>query len=169
MSVKWGPSGTVGTTGGTVTWSFAGAGLSYQPGTYTTDPFFTGTTVALSSFLPADYVTQITNAFAAWSAVSNINFVQVADGGGKLWRWNGRQHPDRRRLYRWRRHSIAGRGFYAPGNFGGGTANAFALDGDLVFDSSNSWTVNSCSAWPCMRSGTRSGSRTSRKAIQRRS
>jgi hypothetical protein len=142
MSGKWGPSGTLGTTGGTVTWSIAGTGLSYQPGTYTSASFFTGTTVALSSFLPADYLTQITNAFNAWSAVANINFVQVADGGGNF----GVGSTANIRIgggYIDGAGNVAGQGFYAPGNFGGGTANAFALDGDLVFDSSNTWTDQS--------------------------
>src|SRR4051794_16638512 len=126
---KWGPSGTLGTSGGTVTWSIAGAGLTNQTG----QTFFTGSTVALSSFLPADFVTQITAAFAAWSQVANIDFVQVADGGGNFgvgttanirigggfidgFNANG---------------SIVGRAF-GPGS---GTANASATNGDLVFDS----------------------------------
>jgi hypothetical protein len=75
---KWGPSGTFGTTGGTVTWSIASAGWTNQTG----QSFFTGQTVDLSSFLPADFVTQIGHAFAAWAQFANISFVQEADGGG---------------------------------------------------------------------------------------
>ena len=75
---KWGPSGTLGTMGGTVTWSIASAGWANQTG----QSFFTGHTVDLSSFLPADFLTQITDAFAAWAQVANINFEQVTDGGG---------------------------------------------------------------------------------------
>src|SRR5688572_869088 len=77
---KWGPSATFGTTGGTVTWSITGAGWTNQTG----QPFFTGSTVELSSFLPSDYLTQITNAFKAWSDAANITFVQVSDGGGNF-------------------------------------------------------------------------------------
>src|SRR5262245_24522344 len=137
---KWGPSGTLGTTGGTVTWSIAGAGLSYQPGRYTTDSFFTGTTVALSNFLPADYVTQITNAFAAWSAVADINFVQVADEGENFGVGTNAYIRIGGGYIDGDGNGVVGKAFYAPGNFGGGTSNAFALDGDIVFDSSNTWT-----------------------------
>ena len=100
---KWGPSGAVGTSGGTVTWSITGAGLTYQPGNYSTFPFFTGSSVTLSNFLPADYVTQISNAFAAWSAVSNINFVQVADGGGNFGVGTTANIRIGGGIYRWRR------------------------------------------------------------------
>ncbi len=132
---KWGSAG-VGTGGGTVTWSLAGAGLSYQPGTYTTAAFFTGATVNLGSFLPADFATQIANAFAAWSAVANINFVQVADGGGNFGVGAGANIRIGGGFIDGA-GGIAGRGFNAPPNNGGGTANAFALDGDIVFDSAN--------------------------------
>ena len=127
---KWGPSGTFGSTGGTVSWSIAGAGLTNQTG----QSFFTGQTVALSNFLPADFATQITNAFAAWAQVANISFVQVADSGGNFgvgttgnirigggfidgFSANG---------------SVVGRAFFPPS---GGTANAVATNGDLIFDS----------------------------------
>jgi hypothetical protein len=130
---KWGASPTFGTSGGTVTWSIAGAGLTNQTG----QTFFTGSTVAMSSFLPADFVTQITNAFAQWSAVANIDFVQVADGGGNFgigtagnirigggfidgFNSNG---------------SVVGRGFFPPS----GTANASASNGDIIVDSGDHW------------------------------
>ena len=78
---KWGPSGTFGTTGGTVTWSIVGAGASNA----TPDQgFFSGNTVAMSSFLSFDFTAVLTQAFAAWSAFADINFVQVADGGGNM-------------------------------------------------------------------------------------
>jgi hypothetical protein len=78
---KWGPSGTFGTTGGTVTWSIAGAGLSNGSGDAT---WFSGSTVDLSNFLSFDYTATLTQAFAAWSSLTDINFVQVADGGGNM-------------------------------------------------------------------------------------
>jgi matrixin/VCBS repeat protein len=78
---KWGYSGTFGTTGGTVTWSIAGGGWSNGSPDST---WFSGTTRDLSSFLSFDYAAVLTGAFAAWSSVANINFVQVADGGGSM-------------------------------------------------------------------------------------
>jgi len=71
---KWGPSGTVGTNGGIVTWSVMGAGLDAGFGS-------PGTTVDMSVF-GIDYLHAIRSAFAAWSAVANIKFVQVQDNGG---------------------------------------------------------------------------------------
>jgi hypothetical protein len=65
--------------GGTVTYSFMASGiggLEAEGGT-------PGTSVAFSS-LPtysACFVTEITNAFAAWSAIANVQFMSVADGG----------------------------------------------------------------------------------------
>jgi Ca2+-binding RTX toxin-like protein len=44
-----------------------------------------GTTVTgLSDFLSFDFTAQLTAAFNAWSAVANISFIQVADGGGTV-------------------------------------------------------------------------------------
>src|SRR5262245_42684404 len=122
---KWGPSGTLGTTGGTVTWSIAGAGLSYLGG-YS---FFTGTTAGLSSFLPADYVTQIANAFGAWSAAANINFVQVADDDKNFGVGTNANIRICGGYIDGGGNGIVGRAFYAPGNWGGGTPNASPLDG----------------------------------------
>ncbi len=73
---KWG-NPALGTAGGTVTWSLVGSGLSDDTG-----QLFTGTSVALANFLSFDFVSVLTQAFASWSAVSNIQFTQVADGGG---------------------------------------------------------------------------------------
>ena len=76
---KWGASSTVGTAGGTVTWSVVDAGK-----TNSLTGFFSGSTVALTSFLPSNYDTLIANAFAAWSAVANITFSKVTDGGQNI-------------------------------------------------------------------------------------
>jgi hypothetical protein len=72
---KWGSS-TQGTSGETVTYSFMGNGISLSGEGY-------GNSVAVTS-LPnfrACFITKIQNAFAAWQAVANIQFVQVTDNG----------------------------------------------------------------------------------------
>ena len=70
---KWGPP--VMGTGATVTWSLMGTGTSCAAE-------FAGCTItSFADFMPAGYLTQVSNAFAAWSAVANITFVQVADDG----------------------------------------------------------------------------------------
>ena len=56
---KWGDSGSLGTTGGTVTWNFAGMGAYY---------------IGQSAY--RDLVEQ---AFDRWEEVANIDFVQVSD------------------------------------------------------------------------------------------
>jgi serralysin len=72
---------TIGGNGGVVTWSIAGAGLTNQ----SFDPtWFTGSTVTFESILRFDYVAELRAAFAMWSAVANIEFVQIADGGGNF-------------------------------------------------------------------------------------
>ncbi|MGQ0674463.1 MAG: matrixin family metalloprotease [Hyphomicrobium sp.] len=70
---KWGPSGTMGTTGGVVTWSIAGAGLT-SPGN-----LFSGSSVAFGSFLGFDFEAVFQAAFQAWSDVANISFIQTVD------------------------------------------------------------------------------------------
>jgi len=134
---KWGPSGTLGTMGGTVTWSIASAGWANQTG----QSFFTGHTVDLSSFLPADFLTQITDAFAAWAQVANINFEQVTDGGGDF----GVGTAGNIRIGGGfidgfnEAGSVTGRAFFPPS---GGAPNAIPTNGDLVFDSGDAghWT-----------------------------
>src|ERR1700742_5210035 len=71
---KWGPP--VFGTGATVTWSLMGSGLSIAD-----EGGSPGPSVDLASFMPAGFMTEITNAFNAWSAVANITFVQVPDSG----------------------------------------------------------------------------------------
>ncbi len=73
---KWGSS-ILGTPGGTVTWSLAGAGLDISA-----FPGSDGTSVTGDSFLSYDYESVIASAFAQWSAHGDIEFQQVADGGG---------------------------------------------------------------------------------------
>ena len=71
---------SLGGSGGTINWSLAGAGLSDATG----NNFFSGTTVALGSFLNYDFAAVIQDAFDQWSTYGDINFVQVADSGGNI-------------------------------------------------------------------------------------
>jgi hypothetical protein len=66
---KWG-GGTFG-TGAIVTWSLMPSGVSMDSGTST----------AVSVFMPAGFHDSIAAAFDAWSAVANITFLEVVDGG----------------------------------------------------------------------------------------
>lgn len=69
---KWG-SPTLG-TGATVTYSYMAGGISLADEG-------AGSSVDLGSIMPAGYIAQIDAAFAAWSAVANINFIKVEDNG----------------------------------------------------------------------------------------
>lgn len=64
---KWGVPG-FGNPGGVVTWSL-------MPDNTPVFPY------SLQSFLPAGFHLQLEMAFAAWAAVANISFVEVADNG----------------------------------------------------------------------------------------
>lgn len=71
---KWG-SPAMGTPGGLVTWSLMASGVDLSAesaGLVNT---------ALSSFMPAGFKAEIEAAFAAWSAVANIQFQEVVDNG----------------------------------------------------------------------------------------
>jgi YD repeat-containing protein len=132
---KWGASSDVGTSGGTVTWSIAGAGWTNQTG----GEFFSGSSVALSSFLPNDYVYQLTTAFAAWSQVANINFVQVADSGGNFGVGTGAHIRIGGGYIDGDGGPYIGRAYGPPSS--GGTSNASATSGDIIFDNSDTeWT-----------------------------
>ncbi|MBP0495834.1 matrixin family metalloprotease [Pararoseomonas indoligenes] len=139
---KWGASRSFGTAGGVVTWSIAGAGLSNGTGSYS---FFTGSTVSLSSFLSFDYSAVLTQAFAAWSSVANITFVQVADGGGSIGVGLsaniriGAGYVDGRPVY----GSSVLASTFLPSSYT--NPASVATSGDVVFDSAEGsfWTPNS--------------------------
>lgn len=138
---KWGPQGTFGTSGGTVTWSIAGAGWINSSADAS---WFSGSTVNFSSFLSFDYTAVLSQAFAAWSAVANITFVQVADGGGNMGAGATAYirigagfvdgHPAS--------GSILASAFYP---FSAGHAELYANSGDIIFDSGEGsfWTASS--------------------------
>jgi len=64
---KWG-STTQGTSGGTVTWRFATVNRGVEPDGVTYDSTF-----------PSFFQDEVRQAFDAWEAVADINFVEVAD------------------------------------------------------------------------------------------
>jgi hypothetical protein len=89
FGTKWGSGSPYASTGpdnngprlpgGTVTYSFMASGV----GGFEAEGGTPGTSLALGSFPTYQpcFVTEITNAFAAWSAVANIQFSPVADNG----------------------------------------------------------------------------------------
>lgn len=119
---KWGPA-AMG-TGATVTWSLMPSGVAMD----------SGTSVALASFMPAGFKAQIEAAFAAWSAVANITFVEVADSG-HAFNVAGASGDIRIGGHVFDGPSgVLAHGYYPPGN--GVTAA-----GDIHFDTAELWKI----------------------------
>lgn len=122
---KWGDS-TIG-TGATITWSIMPS---------STDCSFEGAGLVCSdlTFMPTGWKAEIEDAFSAWSAVANISFIEVVDGGEAL---NSSGSSGDIRLGG---HSFDGsggtlaHGYYPPGN--GNTAA-----GDIHFDTAETWKI----------------------------
>ncbi len=112
-----------GTAGGVVTYSFAtGSGYAI------TEQGFTGTIVPLDPFMPANYRSEIARAFDAWEAVANIQFLEVPDNGVPF--GSGLAVGNIR---------IGGHNFDGP--FGVIAHAYYPTEGDIHFDTSETWTV----------------------------
>ncbi len=118
VGTKWGSS-TLGTPGGTVTWSIAGAGLDISRFGVSTQ-----TSVSGDSFLSYDYAKVIGDMLAEWSKHGDIEFKQVADGGGSAGVGND---ADIRIFFGEIPGSTAGYAFY-PSSWGS------AIAGDVLLD-----------------------------------
>lgn len=124
---KWGPAAYG--TGATVTWSLMPTGTSCAGE-------FAGCSVtALAGFMPVGYLTQIQNAFSAWSAAANISFLEVADDGAAV------GAPTSSGNIRLGGHvfdgvgGILAHGFYPPVNGG-------SVAGDVHFDVADTWKLH---------------------------
>ncbi len=80
---KWGLSQSNGTPGGVVTWSLAGPGLAGVQDIYGT---FRSDITSSAQSLTSNYnvVAELRSAFAAWSDVADIDFVEVRDDGSAV-------------------------------------------------------------------------------------
>ncbi len=126
---KWGSS-SQGTTGGTVTYSFMGNGLSLSDEG-------SGDSTAITSlpgFKPC-FLTEIQNAFAAWQAVSNIKFVQVSDSSSAF---NASGALGDIRIGAHIFDGVSGtlaHAYYPP-------PNGYSAAGDVHFDSAENWSCD---------------------------
>lgn len=122
---KWGGP-VMGTPGGTVTWSLMATGVP-------TGVEGAGAISALADFMPAGFLAEVTAAFAAWSAVADIDFMMVPDGGAPF---NDPGPADIR---------IGGHAFDGPfGVLAHGyfpPANGTTAAGDIHFDTSEAWKI----------------------------
>lgn len=123
---KWG-SPVLG-TGATVSWSLSGAiDCSADGG---------GTCSSFADFMPADFMTNVTAAFSAWSAVANLTFVFVPLDNGVDF-----NAPGTNADIRLGGHAFDGpfgvlaHGYYPPVN--GDTAA-----GDIHFDTAETWKTS---------------------------
>ena len=126
---KWGPS-TQGTSGGIVTYSFMGSGISFSDESY-------GDSIAISSLpsFQACFITDIQNAFAAWQAVASIQFVQVNDSGSAF-NASGATGDIRIGAHAFDGPSgVLAHAYYPP-------PNGASAAGDMHFDRQENWTCN---------------------------
>ncbi|MDQ7026103.1 MAG: S8 family serine peptidase [Anaerolineae bacterium] len=124
---KWG-NNTLGTPGGTVTYSYMANGIGLD-----SDSTDTNTAITSLPGYQACFLTDISTAFALWSAVADIQFTQVADSGTSA------DSPNTTGDIR-----IGAHAFDGPG---GTLAHAYypygaSISGDLHFDEAESWTCN---------------------------
>lgn len=124
---KWGGP-VMGTPGGTVTYSFMADGVSCAGE-------FAGCVISsMDSFMPVGWKTEVEAAFAAWSAVADIQFMEVPDLGEAF------NAPGGSGDMRFGGHVFDGpsgtlaHGFYPPVN---GTSAA----GDMHFDIEELWKI----------------------------
>ena len=139
---KWGAgspyTGGVNATGpriagGTVTYSFMASGIDMAA--EGADPSLAVS--SLPTFAPC-FVTEITNAFTAWSAVANIQFTQVADNGAAF-NAVGAVGDVRIGAHTFDGpSSVLAHAFFPP-------PNGSSASGDLHFDRAENW---SCTAGP---------------------
>lgn len=82
FGAKWGPSQANGTPGGVVTWSIVGALVRGVDAAYETGR--SDVTTAASALASYNVEAILRRSFDAWSAISNIDFVQVRDDGSNV-------------------------------------------------------------------------------------
>jgi hypothetical protein len=119
---KWGSP--VFGTGATVTWSLMASGLATEEGPST----------ALSAFMPAGFKGAIEAAFAAWSAVADITFLEVADSGHAFDAAGASGDIRIAGTNLGGPFGVLAHGYYPPAN---GTSAA----GDIHFDTNDTWKL----------------------------
>jgi hypothetical protein len=116
-------------TGAVVTWAFMPAGVvdsGNLDGGWTNTP--------LSAFMPTGFENEIRRAFAAWSSVSNITFVEITDTGEPFGQTGAAD-------IRVGGHAIDGLGGVLGHGYLPANNPAAPFDGDLHFDLADAWKI----------------------------
>ena len=139
QALKWG-NNTIGTPGGVVTWSLMSDGTTLDP--TTAGLGMSGTSDLSSVFAQvggtAPAMAAISQAFAAWSAVANVQFVRVSETGALPF---GAAYGSAAVVGNIRIGAFAISGFtgavgYSPPPNGGTT-----LEGDIIFNRDNRFGI----------------------------
>lgn len=142
QALKWGDN-TIGTPGGVVTWSLMGDGTTLDPSTANLG--MSGTSDLSSVFAQvggaAPAMAAMAQAFAAWSSLANVQFVQVAESGATPSLPFGAAYGGAAVVGHIRIGAFAISGFtgavgYAPPPNGGTT-----LEGDIIFNRNNRFGI----------------------------
>lgn len=139
QALKWGDN-TIGTAGGVVTWSLMGDGTTLDPSTANLG--ISGTSDLSSVFAQvggtAPAMAAIAQAFAAWSALANLQFVQVAESGSLPFgaAYGGAPVVGQIRIGAFAINGFTGAVGYAPPPNGGTT-----LEGDIIFNRDNRFGI----------------------------
>lgn len=139
-ALKWGSSNTLGTPGGIVTWSLMADGTMLDPSTAGLG--MSGTSNLTSVFAQVGGATPamaaIQTAFNAWSALANVQFVQVGESGSLPFGapYGGAVVVGSIRVGAFDIAGYVGAVGYAPPPNGGTT-----LEGDVIFNASNHFGI----------------------------
>ena len=139
QALKWGDN-TVGTAGGVVTWSLMGDGTALDPSTANLG--LAGTSDLGSVFAQvggaAPAMAAMSQAFAAWSALADLQFVQVTETGSLPFgaAYGGAPVVGHIRICAFAISGFAGAVGYAPPPNGGTT-----LEGDIIFNRDNRFGI----------------------------
>ena len=142
--LKWGPGTSFpsganvpgpGIGGGIVTYSFMPTGISFTSEFQGAGYGSSVTLTRMSSFSQC-FFSEIANAFAAWSAVANIQFVQVADNGAAF-NASGATGDIRIAAHVFDGpSSVLAHAYYPP-------PNGASASGDMHFDVAENWSCTS--------------------------
>lgn len=116
-----------------VSWSLMGEGPLITEDDLHGNPFTTSS-IPLSEFMPEGFLAEIEAAFAAWSAVADIDFMQVADDDAQDFNAQGSAGDIRIGGHPFSPLPGLAHGYFPP-------ENGISAAGDIHFDSNDTWSL----------------------------